>query len=288
VLLIMSMHDYGVTSHITGEGKMQNAIATSMKKVCRGRDDVVPRFRKSKNGEHSWYAPICANEWQKGICQKPEKSCRDCPNKEYVPLDDDLLIKHLNGNHILGVYPLLEDNTCWFVAFDFDNHDGSHDPLPDVVRFYEVCEVQGIPCYLLRSKSGTGYHVDIFFDEPVPAWKARLVGFALLQEAQAVDDDASISSYDRMFPSQDELTPTRPLGNLIALPFQGKAAQNGHTLFLDPGTDFQQPFPDQLEVLKSIARVPEARLDEIINDWDWSGTLPNQNNLCRASPGPKR
>ena len=227
---------------------------------------MVARYWKSKKG-NSGYAPICANEWQKGICQKPEKSCRDCPNKDYVPLNDDLLIKHIEGGHILGVYPLLADNTCWFMAFDFDNHDGARDPLRDVREFYSVCEVKEIQCYVLRSKSGTGYHCYIFFDAPMPAWKARMVGFALLQEAQVVEDDTTISSFDKLFPSQDELTPTRPLGNLIGMPFQGNAAKDGHTLFLNPGTEFQEPFPDQLEVLKSITRVTEAKLDEIIQDW---------------------
>ena len=98
-------------------------------------------------------------------------------------------MEHIKGDHILGVYPLLTDNTCWFLAFDFDNHDGKRDPLKDVLQLYAVCEVQEITCYVLRSRSGNGYHVYIFFDSPVPAWKARLVGLALLQEAQLVDDD---------------------------------------------------------------------------------------------------
>jgi hypothetical protein len=255
------------------------------KTAFKGRPDVVARYYKSKKG--SGYAPICANMWQNGICQQPEKSCRNCPNKDYVPLNDDLLIKHLEGGHILGVYPLLANNSCWFMAFDFDNHDGSHDPFTDVKRFYDICEVQEIPCYLLRSKSGTGYHCYIFFDKPMPAWKARLVGFALLQEAQVVEDDTTISSFDKLFPCQDELTPTRPLGNLIGMPFQGKAAKDGHTLFLNPGTDFQEPFLDQLEALQSITRVTEAKLDEIIQDWGLAKESPQQQKPLKSKAAVK-
>ena len=246
------------------------------KEAFKGRDDVVARYYKSKRG--SGYTPICSNEWHKGVCQKPEKSCRNCRNKDYVPLNDDLLIKHFDGEHILGVYPLRKDNSCCFVAADFDNHHGNHDPLRDVKEVHSVCEVQEIPCYVLRSKSGTGYHCYIFFDAPVPAWKARLVAFALLQEAQVVGDGDAISSFDKLFPCQDELTPTRPLGNLISLPFQGKAAKAGHTLFLNPGTDFQDPFPDQLEVLRSIARVTEAKLDELIDHWGLAKDSPSHKN----------
>jgi len=122
------------------------------KEAFKGREDVVPRYWKKNNVNSSGYTPICRNAWQKHLCQKP---CRHCPNKDYVTLSDDLLIKHIEGDHILGVYLLLEDNTCHCLAFDFDNHDGAHDPFRDVRRFYEVCEVQGIRCYLLRSKSGT-------------------------------------------------------------------------------------------------------------------------------------
>jgi hypothetical protein len=256
------------------------------KAAFKGRSDVVARYWKSRKG-NSGYAPICANEWHQGICQKPGKSCRNCPNKDYVPLNDDLLIKHLDGGHILGVYPLLADNTCRFIAFDFDNHDGARDPLRDVREFYSVCEVKEIQCYVLRSKSGTGYHCYLFFDAPVPAWKARLVGFALLQEAQVVGDNVTISSFDKMFPSQDELAPTRPLGNLIGMPFQGNAAKDGHTLFLNPGTDFQEIFPDQLEALKSISRVTEAKLNQVIQDWGLTKESPQQQKPLKSKAAAK-
>ena len=243
-------------------------LARLIRFIFRGREDVVPRFYKPKDPEKpAGYAPICRDQWKQGICPKPQIPCHDCLHKNYVPLSNDLLVEHLKGKHILGVYPVLPDNTCCFLAFDFDNHDGNHDPLKDAMSLYEVCVVQDIPCYWLRSKSGNGYHVYIFFNGQVPAWKARLVGLAILQEAQVVGDDDDVSSFDKMFPSQDELTSRKPLGNLIALPFQGKAAESGHTLFLDPGTDFQDPFPNQIELLKDLSRVTEADLDRLIKYW---------------------
>ena len=258
-----------------------------IRSAFRGRDDVVPRFYKPKDPmKRGGYAPMCHDEWEEGICPKPKISCRHCLHKNYAPLSHDLLIDHIKGKHILRVYPLLTDNTCLLdLAFHFDNHDGNHDPLKDVVRLYAVCDVQGIHCYVLRSKSGNGYHVYIFFDEPVPAWKAGRVGFALLQEAQLVDDDLDVSSFDKMFPNQDELTSQKPLGNLIALPFQGKAAEGGHTLFLDPATDFQDPFSNQIDALKDLSRVAETDLDRLIKYWglDKDSSSVPKNQAKKAS-----
>ena len=156
------------------------------RQVFAGRNDVVPRFWKSTTGSRQGYTPLCKNEWRDGICQKP---CRTCSNSDYVTLSRSLIADHLRGKHILGVYPLLENNTCHFIAADFDNHSGDREPLQDVKSFYEVCELQEIPSYVLRSKSGNGYHAYIFFNAPVAASKARLVAFALLQEANVIGED---------------------------------------------------------------------------------------------------
>ena len=107
------------------------------------------------------------------------------------PLTDEILNDHFEGREFLGVYPLLEDNTCWFIAADFDKHDEKDicDPLADVKKFYDVCEVNEIPCYVLRSRSGNGFHGYIFFDKNVIAWKARLVTFEILKEAEVIVED---------------------------------------------------------------------------------------------------
>ena len=206
---------------------------------------------------------MCKNEWA-DICHKP---CRTCQNADYMPLTDSLLLDHFKGNHTLGVYPLLAENTCWFIAADFDNHNGDRDPLKDVKDFYEACQMQDISAYALRSKSGKGYHAYIFFCAPTLAWKARGVVFALLQEAGVIGDDAELSSFDRLFPNQDELS-GKEFGNLIALPLQGRAAKQGHTLILDPATGFTTPYPNQWRVLLEVNRIDEVTLDGLITSWN--------------------
>ena len=155
-----------------------------------GRQDVVPKFWKAKNGR-TGYSPICKNEWDEDLCAKKNGgSCQKCKNADYEPMSERLLRGHFAGGQIIGSYPLLLDNTCYFLAADFDKHSPTDpDPLEEVKAFVEVCEIQEIPVYVLRSKSGKGYHVYIFFESPIPAWKARLVGFALLKEAGVIDDE---------------------------------------------------------------------------------------------------
>ena len=171
----------------------------------------------------------------------------------------------------------MKDKTCNFVAADFDNHHSQGKSLlEDIKTLYDVCEVQEIPCYAFRSKSGQGYHVYSFFDRPVPAWKARAVTFALLEEAQILNGKEDFCGFDRLFPSQDELS-GRGFGNLIALPFQGGAARAGHhTLFLDPESGFVKPYADQWMVLKNIRKVTETQLDAIIEKWNLRRTAPNR------------
>jgi len=236
--------------------------------VFLGRQDIVPRFWKSKDGKKTGYSPLCKNEWKEGICQKMHgKPCRTCKNRDYIPLSDDWIRRHFNGVDVLGVYPLFNGDQCLFVAGDFDNHNGDRDPLSDVKAFYEVSQVQEIPCYVLRSKSGKGYHTYIFFNKPVSAWKARAVAFAMLQEAGVIGNDADISSFDRLFPNQDTIY-ANGYGNLIALPFQKKARKKGHTLFLNPDTKFAEPLPDQWGVLSEIKRIGESDLDNLISEWN--------------------
>jgi len=206
----------------------------------RGRDNVIAQHWT--RGGRSGYAPVP------------------------TPMTDHLVLSHFKGERILGVYPLLRDNSCHFIAADFDNHTGDRNPLQDVKAFYDVCQVQELPCYILKSKSGNGYHAYVFFTAPVPSYKARLTAFFLLQESQIIGDNVELSSFDRLFPNQDELS-GKGFGNLIALPFQGKAVANGNTLFLDPGTGFINPFEDQWGVLAKIEKVPESKLNELIAEW---------------------
>jgi hypothetical protein len=227
-----------------------------------GRRDVVPRYWQSKAALKG-FSPICHNEWKEGVCKKP---CRTCPNAQYIPLSESLILDHFKGKHILGVYPLLQGNTLNFIACDLDNHNGDRDPLKDLRALAEVCQVSEIPLYGLRSKSGKGYHAYLFFVHPVPAWKTRIVYFALLREAQVIGEDLELSSFDKLIPDQDNLD-GKKFGNLIALPFQGNAAKQDHTLFLDPATGFTKPYSDQWGVLQTLVRWNEAALDTIVKDW---------------------
>jgi len=242
-------------------------FAALFRQVFRGREDKVPRYYVAKKTGRPGYSPICSNRFKEGVCRL---QCWSCPNPSYVPLSDHLLSQHFTGKEILGVYPLLPDGNCWFIAADFDDHGNNggppRDPLRDATEFHACCEARGIPCYLERSKSGKGLHAWIFFDAPVPAWKARAVAFAMLREAGAIGEDQQLSSFDRLFPNQDKPS-GKGFGNLIALPYQGKAAEQNHTLFLDPDSGFKTPFPYQPEILRTIQRTTEADLDRIIEAW---------------------
>jgi hypothetical protein len=183
-------------------------------------------------------------------------------------LSDDLLYDHFQGRHILAVYPLVgieQDSNlksfCNFLVADFDDHNGVRDPLPEVITFYETCQENEIPLYIIRSKSGNGYHSYLFFYSPVPAWKARLVGYALLQRAGIELND---SSFDNFFPAQDQ---TRNYGNCIAFPFQGEASLRAHTLFLNPETRFTEQYPNQWEILAEIQKIEESFLDNLVRQW---------------------
>lgn len=166
------------------------------------------------------------------------------PDKTYLPLTDDQLLKHLNGNQHIGIYPLLQDNTSWFIAADFDEQNW----IADSRRFLECCKLKNIPAYLERSRSGNGAHVWIFFDRPYLAIKSRKIILALLTESGIISIFDKNSSFDRLFPNQDTLSGVG-LGNLIALPLYKPALDQGNNCFIDP--DSLQPFPDQWAFLSS-------------------------------------
>jgi len=257
-----------------GNNLIENEIEllALVKEAFKGRDDVVAEYWLSADGGRKGYNTICSNRWKKGICPKAsdkKAKCKDCEHQDYLPLSDGLLKKHLKGDCILGVYPLLTDNTCLFIAADIDDHDGTKKVrvVVDVWAYYEKCRENGIPCYVLRSKSGNGFHAYIFFQSAVPAWKARLVAGELMSRAFMLDIHGSSSSFDRFFPNQDEAIGGKELGNLISLPFQGKAKELGNTIFLDPESGFQNAFSNQVEALKTLDRVDECDLDKFIANW---------------------
>jgi len=206
------------------------------KNLFKGRSDVHATYWESKtSNQKRGFSPACANKFKDACKLSSGSKCWDCTAQKFIPITDQVYDKHLSGRGLIGIYPLLQDKSCHFIAADFDNHKENplKTPLQEAKAFCEVCAVQEVPCYLERSKSGNGFHAWIFFSSPVPEWKARRVARWALEEAQIIGDEtADATSFDRLFPNQDLLS-GKGLGNLIAPPLFGKAFVKGNSTFLD-------------------------------------------------------
>lgn len=225
-------------------------------KLFRGRHDVFPVRWDSKTSGKSGYAPACANEWHPGVCDKPRIKCSECSHRELIPLSGAVLFKHLAGEHTIGTYPLLTDDTCHFLAVDFDDSDWRD----DAQAFARSCRELGVPVALEISRSGNGAHAWIFFTGPVAARDARRLGTALISHTCARTRQLKLSSYDRLFPNQDTL-PKGGFGNLIALPLQKSPRDQGFSVFVD---DALRPYSDQWLFLASVQRLPVRDMDAVI------------------------
>ncbi|MGM9602970.1 MAG: TOTE conflict system archaeo-eukaryotic primase domain-containing protein [Faecousia sp.] len=229
--------------------------------LFKGRDGIYARrYCSQKNGK-TGYTPACKNEWDPELCDKKKRKCPDCPNREFLPLNFETVKAHLIGRDPLGrdvaaIYPMLEDNTTWLLVADFDEEDWKC----DVDAFCKCCKSVGLSPAVERSRSGNGAHVWFFFSEPVSASDARRLGSGLLTETMAHRHELSFSSYDRLFPSQDNV-PKGGFGNLIALPFQGQAQKSKNTLFVDENLI---PYPDQWAFLSSLPRITPEQLAECL------------------------
>ncbi len=196
--------------------------------LFKGREDVfATRWENLKKGI-SGYSPACGNEWVPGICQKPKIKCSACKNKDYLKLNSEAIEDHLRGKIVAGIYPLLPDETCWFLAIDFDGEEWQK----DITSIRKVCVNFEIPVVVERSRSGNGAHAWFFFEQPVPASTARKFGSALLTYAMNQRHEIAFKSYDRLFPNQDTM-PKGGFGNLIALPLQKEAREKGNSVFID-------------------------------------------------------
>ena len=233
--------------------------------LFHGREDVYARLWQNKTTLKSGYSPVCKNEWSHDLCQKFKVRCSACPNRELAPLNDQVIQNHLEGKFTAGVYPLLKDDSCYFLAIDFDKQSWAEDSA----AFRETCQGLGIPIALERSRSGNGGHVWIFFSEAVPASVARNLGCYLVTRTMSRRHQLGMDSYDRLFPNQDTV-PKGGFGNLIALPLQKVPGEKGNTLFLDD--DFK-PYPDQWSYLASIKRVPPSILENAVRDATRTGQV---------------
>jgi hypothetical protein len=238
---------------------------TLFRRLFAGRPDVFPMRWENRNTGKSGYAPACANEWVRGICGKPQVKCGECPNQAFIALSDNVVASHLRGadagrstgtEFVTGVYPVMVDETCWFLAAEFDGDDWSTDAL----AYMETCRLASVPAALERSRSGEGGHVWIFFSQPIPARDARQLGTALLTETLERRPELGFESYDRMFPSQDTL-PKGGFGNLIALPLQRRARDYGNSVFVDSNL---LPYRDQWAFLASLSRLSPQVVYDLI------------------------
>src|SRR3989338_5251195 len=223
--------------------------------LFRGRADVYARHWE-KDGR-SGYSPAYEFNWYEFMAHKRRGgSMKDFENKKPIPLTKEIIKKHLFGQHVVGIYPILPDNTSYFIAADFDGENW----LTDSIAFIAACTEVGLTAYLERSRSGNGGHVWIFFAESYPCYKSRQVAHEIIRKAFHVSEFEKEVSFDRLFPNQDTLTGAG-FGNLIALPFQGRSVINGNAVFIDPETE--KPIPDQWQFLSTVKRHTTAELDSV-------------------------
>lgn len=231
--------------------------------LFRGREDVYA-VRWEGNGK-SGYAPARKHVWDEHTTD-PKTKRKICGSScKTLVLTDSVIREHLNSDTVVGLYPMLTDETCWFLAVDFDKASW----MEDSSAFMEACEALGVSASLERSRSGNGAHVWIFFERAIPAYQARKLGAVLLTKCRNQRYQLSFDSYDRMFPNQDTM-PKGQFGNLIALPLQNTAMQQQNSVFVD---QHFQPIENQWEYLRSVQRIGPERVDQIVKTATNSGAV---------------
>lgn len=233
--------------------------------LFRGREDVYAVRWEGSDGR-SGYMPKSDRDWKAYNASKPEdRKKTDRKTRKLWPLTDQAVEDHLRGRQTIGIYPLLSDETCWFLAVDFDKKNWQQDAL----AFLDMCRELDVPAALERSRSGNGGHVWIFFDRALPAVTARKLGSLILTRTMERRHQLGLDSYDRFFPNQDTM-PKGGLGNLIALPLQMIPRKSGNSAFIDSGL---QPYPDQWRFLTEMRRMTAIAADALIAEAQRSGDL---------------
>ena len=241
--------------HINSHPKEKIELFMSL---FRGRSDVfAKRWQSAKTGTGG-YQPACANEWRDGICPKPKIKCADCSNRKFQPLTEAVIEAHLRGEDklcrdVIGIYPMLENETCYFIVIDFDKENWQ----VDIRAFRSLCTEKNITLAVERSRSGNGAHAWFFFVEPINAVTARKFASSLLTNAMNKRHEIGFTSYDRLIPGQDTM-PKGGFGNLVALPLQGQARRHNNSLFID---EIFEPYKDQWSYLSSIKKFSLAEIE---------------------------
>ncbi|MFV1976760.1 MAG: DEAD/DEAH box helicase family protein, partial [Candidatus Scalindua sp.] len=227
------------------------------KQYFRGQENVYARLWFNQRSHKKGYSPACKNEWIRTLCKKPVVKCSECSHQAFLPLDEKAVKRHIEGKDVIGVYPMTDDEKCFFLAFDFDKECW----FDDINALRETCKDEGINIGIERSRSGKGGHAWIFFEEAIPALLARQLGTSLITRTMSTRFEIDMKSYDRLFPNQNTL-PKGGFGNLIALPFQKAAVACGNSVFINKKGI---PYQDQWTYLSSIEKISFARVREIVD-----------------------
>lgn len=242
---------------VTAKSSPEEKVAL-FRDLFRGREDVHAVRWEGRNGK-AGYSPASRRVW--GGPNPPDSES----SREYLPLTDQVLHDHLTGRITAGVYPMLTDETCWFLAADFDKATWQE----DVRAYLDTCSEWHVPALLERSRSGRGGHVWIFFAAPLPARLARKLGAAILTRTMEHRHHLGLDSYDRFFPSQDTM-PKGGFGNLIALPLQALPRGHGNSVFLD--AEFK-PYDDQWSLLSGVRRLGLGEVESLVAEAERTGDL---------------
>ena len=233
-------------------GLSPHAKVMLFRRLFRGRDDIYPVRWISKKGKPG-YSPVCTNKWKPGICELRTIKCSACSHGQYSPVTDYTIREHLRGEITAGVYPLLADNRCYFLAIDFDDADWREDAR----AVLQTCLDNDLPAALEISRSGQGAHLWLFFANATLARDVRRLGAALISATCERTRQLALQSYDRLFPNQDTM-PQGGFGNLIALPLQKEPRELGRSVFVDANL---QQLPDQWAFLQSIKPLAQGRIE---------------------------
>lgn len=254
-----------ITKHLEDRQERAKRRIALFRSLFHGREDVYARRWTSADGR-SGYSPAALMNWDAINSSKLEdrkKIARQ--TRTFLPFSDTVIESHLLGKETVGIYPLLPDETCWFLAVDFDKRSWQEDAR----AYLDTCAEMNVPASLERSRSGNGGHIWIFFDQPIPAVIARKMGSALLTRTMERRHQLGLDSYDRFFPNQDTM-PKGGLGNLIALPLQFNPRKQGNSVFLDAE---YAPYQDQWAYLASVQKMSLTAAMTIVEKAQSKGDL---------------